>query len=225
MASDPPDTPKGEPRQGDRRAADRRRTDRRTPLPPWRRPWALVAYGVVGTLLAVVLLNGGGDDEPGPGSRGDVVAAPPPPVTTAPPAAPGGAPEPARSTADFERLVIQGDAARGRRVLAELYCETPGGVALEEGTDTLELALAALVDTVGGRRVPGAACKWGTQNDPRREDFLLLVPAELARDFASAPVIMDGFVRRRRLVAEVEWIGKSRALALRTIGVFRGRSE
>jgi hypothetical protein len=227
MDPDRPDTPGSDPRQSDRRASDRRRTDRRSPPPPWRRPWALVAYGVVGTLLVVMMVrNFGTEDDPAKGSAGEVVAAPPPAtVTTAPSAAPGGAPERALTTADFERLTIQGDAARGRRVLAELYCEAPEGVALQQGADTVDVGIAALVDTTAGARVPAAACKWGARDDPRREDFLLLVPAELAADFASAPVIMDGFVRRRRLVAEVEWIGRSRALALRTVGIYRGRSE
>ena len=37
-----------------------------------------------------------------------------------------------------------------------------------------------------------------------------------------SPVVQDNFVERRRVTAEVEWVGRSEALALRTAGVFRG---
>ena len=217
--------PVEETRRGERRVADRRRSDRRAPVPAWRKPWALVAYGGAGTLLVLLMLGALGDDDdpsrPPPGG-GEVVAAPPAVATTPAPPQPGAPPERALTTADFERLTIEGDAARGRRVVAQLYCETPAPVALQAGTDTMESALAVLVDTTGGPRVPAAECKWGRQNDPRRADFLLLVPPERADEFSSAPVITDGFVLRRRLIAHVEWIGKSRPLALRTVGVFRG---
>ena len=212
-----------EARRGDRRTTDRRKTDRRAPVPPWRRPAALVGYGVLGTLLLITVVRALGDDDDDPSSvpgGGEVVAAPSPvPVTPSAPTQPA-APERALTTADFERLTIQGDAARGRRVVAQLYCEAPTPVAVQG--DTVESAVAVMMDTTGGPRVPAAVCKWGARDDPRRGDFLLLVPPELARQFSSAPVTMDGFIRRRRLIAEVEWIGKSRALALRTVGVFRG---
>jgi hypothetical protein len=220
--------PVEETRRGERRVADRRRSDRRAPVPAWRTPWALVAYGVAGTLLVLLMLGAlGEDDDPSrpPPGGGEVVAAPPAVATTPAPPQPGAPPERALTTADFERLTIEGDAARGRRVVAQLYCETPAPVALQAGTDTVESALAALVDTTGGPRVPAAECKWGSQDDPRRANFLLLVPPERADEFSSAPVTMDGFVRRRRLIAHVEWIGKSRPLALRTVGVFRGLAQ
>lgn len=212
-----------EARRGDRRSNDRRKTDRRAPVPPWRRPMALVAYGVLGTLLLFAVVRALGDDEEEPpaiAAGGEVVDAPTPvPVVPSAPMQPA-APERALTTADFERLTIQGDAALGRRVVAQLYCEAPTPVAVQG--DTIESMVAAMVDTTGGPRVPAAFCKWGARDDPRRGDFLLLVPPEMAGQFASAPVTMDGYIRRRRLIAEVEWIGKSRALALRTVGVFRG---
>jgi hypothetical protein len=218
-------TPPGETRGGDRRGIDRRKTDRRAPVPPWRKPPALVAYGVVGTLLLVSIIMALRDDESPaavPAGGGEVVAAPSPVPTKQSPVQPS-APEPALTTADFERLTIEGDSARGRRVVAQLWCEAPVPVAVR--ADTIESAVAALVDTTGGQSVPGAECKWGGRDDPRRGDFILLVPPALAGEFSSAPVIMDGYVRRRRLVAEVEWIGKSRALALSTVGVFKGLAQ
>ena len=225
----------GAARGGDRRGHDRRKSDRRAPVPPWRRPWALVAYGAAGALVLMMLvLSAGGDEEPEPGDRadagdsaagrrGDVVAAPPP-VQTAPPAArPGAASEAAYGTEDFERLILEGDKARGKVVRAQLYCDNPTTVLVVEGTDTVETAVAGLIDA--DRRIPAAECKWGRVNDPRREDFLLLIPPAMAGQFSSAPVVMDGYVRRRRLIADVEWVGKSRALAVRTAGVFRSLAE
>jgi hypothetical protein len=216
--------PGGQPRRGDRRAADRRKSDRRTPVPPWRSTWALVAYGGVGMLLLVWLFSGLGDDGPAPvpDQGGDVVAAPAPAVQSAPSTtqAPNGPPQDALSTADFERLVLEADASRGRVVRAQLYCDQPDAIALVQDADTVEASVAALLDQE--RRVPAAECRWGRQDDARREDFLLLIPPALAGQFASAPVVMDGYIRRRRLIAHVEWIGESRALALRTAGIFRG---
>jgi hypothetical protein len=132
-----------------------------------------------------------------------------------------GVVEPALTTADFERLTLEGERAVGRVVRAQLYCDAPTPVALMAGADSVESSIAPLVDSVT-QRVPGAECKWGAQDDPRREEFLLLVPAEHAAEFTAQPVTLDGYIRRRKLVANVEWIGKSRALALQTVGVFRG---
>ena len=73
--------------------------------------------------------------------------------------------------------------------------------------------------------MPAASCLWGAQDDPRREEFLLLVPPDLAQQFTSEPVMLDGYVRRRKVTANVEWIGKSRALELRSVGIFRGLSR
>ena len=216
----------GEARGGERRKADRRRSDRRAPVPWWRSQWALVGYGVAGTLLVVLLVSSlrGGDDRPAPvpENGGEVVSAPAPAVTTTPaaPPAPDAPPQDALSTADFERLVLEADASRGRVVRAQLYCDQPNPVSIVPDADTVDAAVAALLDQQ--RRVPAAECRWGRQDDPRREDFLLLVPPALAGQFASAPVVMDGYIRRRRLIALVEWVGESRALALRTAGVFRG---
>jgi len=212
----------GDNRGGDRRANDRRRTDRRAPPPPWRRPAAFVGYGAAGVLALVLLLRGcGGDDTPTP--TGPIAPAPPPIATTPTPPQPRRI-EPAMTTADFERLTLEGERARGRVVQAQLWCEAPAAVALSSSTDTVEAAIAPLVDRAT-LHVPGATCLWGAQDDARREEFLLVVPPDLADEFASQPVVLDGYVRRRRVVAKVEWIGKSRALALATVGIFRGLSR
>jgi hypothetical protein len=132
--------------------------------------------------------------------------------------------EQALRTADFERLTLEGERARGRIVQAQLYCDAPTPVALSASSDTVEAAIAPLVDRAASR-VPGATCLWGAQDDPRREEFLLLVPPDLAQQFTSEPVTLDGYVRRRKVIANVEWIGKSRALSLQTVGIFRGLSR
>lgn len=214
----------GDNRGGDRRGTDRRRLERRTPPPPWRRPWAFAGYGAVGVLALVFLLRGCGGNEDAATPTGPIAPAPPPIATT--PAAPTqtGTVEQAMTTADFERLTLEGERARGRVVQAQMFCDAPTPVALSSSTDTVEASVAPLVDR-GANRVPGALCLWGAQDDPRREEFLLLVPAELASQFTSQPVTMDGFIRRRRVVARVEWVGKSRALSLQTVGIFRGLTK
>jgi hypothetical protein len=213
----------GEKRAGDRRGGDRRRVDRRAPPPPWRRPWAYAAYGAGAVLVLVLLLRGCGGHQEQAGPVAPVSPAPPP-VDTAHTPRQTGRVEPAMTTGDFERLTLEGDRAVGRIVQAQLYCEPPQQVALEQTTDTVEAPIAAIRDSVTNR-VSAADCKWGAQDDPRREDFLLVVPPQLAGEFASQPVALDGFVRRRRIIANVEWIGRSRALALQTVGIFRGLSR
>lgn len=217
------DTRGGDRRGTDRRNDDRRRQDRRAPPPPWRRPPALVAYGAVAALLVVFVLRGCGGDTPRDVATAPPIAPAPPPVDTshAPAPARNAPAEPAMATGDFERLTLEAEHARGRLVQAQLYCDAPANVAVQASVDTVEAGVAQLVDPQT-HSVPAAECKWGAQDDPRRQDFLLLVPADLAAEFASQPVVADGYFRRRRVVAKVEWIGKSRALALQTVGVFRG---
>jgi hypothetical protein len=208
-------------RAGDRRGNERRRVERRAPVPVWRRPWALVSYGVAGALVLMLLLNGlGGDDEPvardealvekqSAGATG--VDAPNPQAAAA-------GPEDANGSAGFERLVVAGDAAVGKTVRAELYCEAVQNFTVIGG-HTAPRSVASLIRE---GVVPAARCRWGGTSEPRREELLLVVPPPLAAQFASAPVVQDNFVERRRVMAELEWVGRSEALALRTAGVFRG---
>jgi hypothetical protein len=217
------ETPREARGDGDRRANDRRRLERRAPLPPWRRPWAFVGYGVALGLAAVLLWGnvGGSGGTPRNDDAPMVAREPGTPAPAAPKAAPpksSAAPEAAFGAAGYERLVLQGAAASGRTVRTELYCAQPTSYQVRTNVSA-EPAVAALTDN---GRIPAAECKWGGANDPRREDFLLLVPKDQAEAFANAPVISDDFQRRRRVVADVEWVGRSEALALRTAGVFRG---
>jgi hypothetical protein len=214
--------PQRAPRAGDRRGNERRRVERRAPPPPWRKPWALVAYGVVGTLALVMLLNGtGGDDDEKAASRDETLVERPAEgatqVVPANPQATAAAPEDAYGTAGFERLVVEGEAAMGKVVRAELFCEAPQNFTVVTG-HTAPPSVASLIED---GHVPAAVCKWGPSGEPRREDLLLLVPPARAEEFAAAPVVNDNFVERRRVVAEVEWVGRSETMALRTAAVFR----
>ncbi|MDP9349162.1 MAG: hypothetical protein M3P24_08480, partial [Gemmatimonadota bacterium] len=148
----------------------------------------------------------------------DAAPAAPAAQQTPPPGA-GTPPQDAFSAADFEALTIQGPSAQGRRVRTQLYCEAPRPVALREQVEQVEAAVVALRDTQG--RVPAADCRWGARGEERRQDFLLLIPPELAEAFSGQPVTTDEFVERRRVVAEVEWVGRSPALSLRTAGILR----
>lgn len=206
---------RGAQRGGDRRSNDRRRLDRRAPVPLWRRPWAYVAYGVTAALLVVLLLSGE-EEEPEP--AGMVAVTAPPAVDTLRPPAASAPVQAAYSLGDFERLLAEGQGAVGQRVRTELFCQAINSVATKREADTqVAPSVAALVDANG--RVPGAECKWS--NDPNAPDFLLLVPPALAERFAAAPQVRQGFIDRRRVRAEVEWLGQSRPLQLRTAGVLR----
>lgn len=214
--TDVPPNQENPPRGGDRRGGDRRRDDRRTPLPPWRRPWAFVAYGVAGALLLLLLLNLGDDEEEAAAPVQLTTASPVPGVDTTTAAASAAAPVEASGAAGYERLLAEGERAMGQRVRTELFCEPIKPVQLRaEGT--ISASVAALADANG--RVPGAECRWGEGTSV--PDFLLLVPSALAEQFAAAPEVSQGFIQRRRVRAELEWIGRSEALALRNAGVLR----
>lgn len=205
-----------ERREQDRRGGDRRRPERRAPPPLWRRPWAFIAYGVVGAFLIVALTRLIDPDEPEL-EPGDITTAAIPPAvdTTAPPAA-TAPPREGMGAGGYERLLAEGEAAVGQRVVTLLYCETVTSIAMVSNTVVNE-SVAAVADANG--RVPGAECRWGEGSDA--PEVLVLVPPELAPRLAAAPEIEQRFVRRRRILAEVEWIGPSEALALRNVAVLR----
>ncbi|HEX8392071.1 MAG TPA: hypothetical protein VF665_06925 [Longimicrobium sp.] len=221
MTDSQPEAPRG-PRTGERRGTDRRKTDRRDPVPFWRRPIALVGYGVLGALALVVLLGGlrgGGDDGVARDEKlSSSTAAAEPAVEEDPVRQPARAPADAYGQAGYERLTVEGQASIGRLVNTELYCESPRSFTIVSG-DTVRRALGDLIQE---GMIPAAECKWGSSRDAQREDFLLIVPPRHARDFASTPVVNDAFVERHRVFAVVEWIGPTQALALRPAGIMRG---
>lgn len=204
---------------GDRRAGDRRRNDRRAPLPLWRRPWALVAYGIVGTLLIVALINRSRPPAETPAPNGEATTPAGQPRSGVPAPVSMVTPEEARDPVHLERLLAEGEAARGRYLRVELYCSTLGQVSLRSA-EYVEPAVAEVRD--GSNRVPAAECKWGARSgDEPRGDVLLIVPPELATAFSAAPAVEDGFITRRRVEGVVEWLGRPESLALRYAVVLR----
>lgn len=202
-------------RQRERRGSDRRQDDRRSRPPIRRRPAAYVTYGVVGTSIVLSFLwtLGGRSDEP--------TAAPTFLANVEAESDIEGSPrtEPSREAFglnEFEKLLAEGESALGTVVKAELYCEIvlPTQV---RSTPNVSPSLRRLVDGQG--RVGGAECRWSTES--RSSDFFLVVPPELAEQFAASPEVELNFVRRRRIVATLEWLGRSDALALRTAGILR----
>jgi hypothetical protein len=205
----------GDRRGADRRRADRRRDDRRAPVHLWRRPAAFVAYGVVGALFLVLILRGLGGpvEDPGPDGAGDRRQAEAFPPASLPVSGPT---REAFTVAQYERLLAEGDAAAGEIVRTELFCGSLSPTSIRE-TERTYPALLQLADSEA--RVAAAECRWSAQ--ARTSDFLLVVPPDLAEEFARAPEVELNFVRRRRINAHVEWIGRSDALALRNAGVLR----
>lgn len=220
MTAETNETEENDGRRGDRRGNDRRRVERRSPAPWWRTPYALVAYGVVGSLILAWSFGFlRGDDPKAPMAGKLEPATQAPTVDTAAAAPPAGPARDAYGAAGFEQMVVLGEQAMGKRVRTELFCESPRPLAARR-LDPSEPAVEALMDPQG--QVPAAECLWGAQSDPRREEFVLLVPPDMADDFAAAPVVNDNFIRRRRIRADVEWLGRSPALAVRIAGVLRG---
>jgi hypothetical protein len=203
----------------ERKESDRRRKDRRSPPPWWRRPWVLVLYGIIGTLIVLGLLNRSRPPQVPIGETEVVTTGPGAPAVAVEGARPVAPPQDARSPADLEQLVAEGEEARGRLVFVELFCSSISQVALRN-VDVVSAAVAEVRDVTN--RVPAAECKWGQRaEDGPRGDVLLLVPPELATAFANAPVVDDGFVPRRHVVGTVEWVGRSEALALRNVALLR----
>jgi hypothetical protein len=205
-------------RGGDRRQGDRRRDDRRAPLPPWRRPWAYVAYGVVGVLAILLLFSLGDDAEEAPAAAAVGTTSAGPEVDTAQAMGAGAAVRDAHGAAGFEALLAEGEAAVGRQVRTTLYCEPIQSIGLRRDADVaVNASVAQSADAAG--RVPAAECRWG--RDSTAPELLLIVPPSSAGRFASMPEVEQSFVLRREVPAEVEWIGRSEALALRNVAVLR----
>lgn len=216
-----PERPAGDAtggRGGDRRQSDRRRVDRRAPLPPWRRPWAYVTYGVVGVLVVMLLFSLGGEPEAAPPATAVETTMALPEVDTGAVAGAGVPVEDAHGTAGYEALLAEGGGAAGRRVWTTVYCEPIRSISLRTGGNTrIPPSVAEAADADG--RVPAAECRWGSE--PSAPELLLVVPPPLAQRFASTPEVQQSFVLRREVPAEVEWVGRSDALALRIVAVLR----
>jgi hypothetical protein len=205
--------------RGDRRKNDRRQADRRLPLPVWRRPTAYMAYGVVGTVLLILLI--GRVDERNEPDADATVSQPSTPEFGAPGAElPAGAVRTAYTLAQYERLLAEGEQAVGHVVQTELYCGSIAPV-MARLTDNTTPTLSALADAEG--RVPGAECRWS--QEARSADFLLIVPPNLAEQFARAPEVELNFVRRRQIPARLVWLGRSEELALRNSGVLQAMTQ
>lgn len=218
-SSDRPAANSAGDRGGDRRQKDRRKVDRRAPLPLWRRPWAYVAYGVTGALLVIVLLSLGDEEPQEPATAtpvGTRVALPA--VDSSAIGRGTGAIRDAHGTAGFEALLAEGESATGQQVRTMLYCEPIRSIALRRSADvTVHASIAEHAGTAG--RVPAAECHWGAELSA--PEVLLIVPPALAPRFATMREVEQSFVLRREVPAVVEWVGRSDALALRTVAVLR----
>lgn len=211
---------RGALRGGDRRGGDRRSDERRAPPPLWRRPWAFVTYGIVASLLVVLVMRSfRSTPEAGADLEVSTTLGPPRVADGAPPAAAAPMID-GYTVGDFERLLAEGEAAEGQRVRTVVFCEPTRVISLRD-SDEVNRSVAELADA--RRRVPAAECKWS--GDAAAPDFLLLVPPALAERFADSPVVRQGFVERRRVQAEVEWLGRPEALSLRTAAVLRRLSD
>src|SRR5690606_10161450 len=131
------------------------------------------------------LLTGGDDDrgEVGPSAVGTQVALPEVDTTAAGAAAPLSD---AYGAGGYAALLAEGEAATGRRVRAELFCEPIRQVALRTGTNvTVRASVAEHADAAG--RVPAAECRWGSEGSA--PTVLLVVPPSMAAQFASSPAV------------------------------------
>ncbi|MDR0788128.1 MAG: hypothetical protein LBG44_09715 [Gemmatimonadota bacterium] len=121
-----------------------------------------------------------------------------------------------RSPARYEILLAEGGNAVGKLVRAELYCEAIIQMTVRPVADPSP-ALGSAADSDG--RVGVAECRWGGTG--RGTEFVLVIPPDLAEPFTAIPEEQMNYVARRRVVARVEWLGRSEGLSLRTAGVLR----
>jgi hypothetical protein len=111
---------------------------------------------------------------------------------------------------------VREEAAVGRLVRTELYCGSIDMVTVRP-SDGPGQHLADLAGNDG--RVAGAECRWSREGRPA--DLLLVVPPELAEEFAQAPEVELNFMSRRQIPASVEWLGRTDALSLRNSAILR----
>ncbi len=215
----------GDRRQADRRASDRRKGNRRAGQPPWRGPLAYAGYGVLASLLATAGLRAL-DSSPEAGATQAAIMEPDagastPAMTARTIAAASPAARDAPTLAHFEILLAEGESAVGQIVRTELYCQSIAPVAVRSTRGGQGAGLAGIIDAEG--RVGGSECRWSDES--RSSDFLLVIPPDLAGAFTAMPEIEMNFVLRRRVRAQVEWLGRSDPLSRRTAGVLRAIEE
>lgn len=209
--------------KNDRRRRDRRRTGRRQSERPWwrNRRGAIILGGLA--LAGVVLLsleNRQWDPTSVPSVDPDTLS---PTVHYEE----GTAERLDRARVDsirhalagagFEELIAAGVTASGVVTEAPLVCDSVRRIRLLDDEEPYP-TLVAMADS---GRVPAAECRWVSPGETQPAPFLLLIPAGLVSAFDSIPETAVGFVPRRRLRAEIEWIGTRRAIALRAGGILR----
>jgi hypothetical protein len=171
----------------------------------------------VGTFLLVMLVRGAGDDAD-PIAQESIIADPAASEPVAQTLPPVETTRTAYTLAEFEQLLAEGETAVGQVVRTELFCGSITPVTVRQGDNAnANPTLVSLTDSQG--RVGGAECRWS--DEARNSDFLLVIPSGLAEEFARMPEVEMNFVRRRRVPAQVEWLGRSEELSLRTAGVLR----
>ena len=204
-----------EPR--DRRKGDRRGGGRRSGDGGFPRPTPIQATaGVLGLILLVIIVRSfGGSEDPVPQI---IVTQPGDSELGGPgaPAHPSAATREIYTAAEFEGLLAEGDAAVGQTIRTELYCGSISQVTIRQ-VEPMNQSLAQLAGADG--RVAAAECRW--TRDGLAAEMLLIVPPALAEDFARAPEIEINFVNRRRVPAEIEWLGRSGELSLRNAAILR----
>jgi hypothetical protein len=119
-----------------------------------------------------------------------------------------------RSVAEYEILLAEGEKAVGAIVRTELVCQPITQMTLRV-TQTPNPALERVAD--GEHRVAAAECRWS--DGGRTAEFFLVIPPGLAQAFTAIPEKEMNFVPRRKVAVQVEWLGRSEALSLRTAGV------
>lgn len=178
-----------------------------------------MAYGVTGAFVVILLLSMGDEEAQEPGAAtpvGTRVALPA--VDSSAIGRGTGSIRDAHGTVGFEALLAEGETATGQQVRTTLYCEPIRSIALRRSAEvTVHASIAEHAGSAG--RVPAAECHWGSEVSA--PEVLLIVPPALAQQFASMEEVEQSFVLRREVPAVVEWVGRSDALALRTVAVLR----
>src|SRR5690606_3845554 len=120
-----------------------------------------------------------------------------------PPTVSPGAARDAYSADDLEALIAEGNDAVGQVVRTDLFCGPISSIAVRDVEEGHE-ALKALTSADG--RIAAAECRWS--REAGSSDLTLVVPPALVEAFTGAPEEELNFVRRRRIPAQLEWLGR-----------------